>query len=340
MLLSLFCGAGGLDIGFEEAGFTVGLAYDKRSEAVASYNLNRPLAPVGKVTDITTLNLEQLDVDFGGVFQPVGIIGGPPCQSFSKANSGRSLDDPRAKLTDVFVSLALQLNDRSLLDFVVMENVPELVEADAGKLLQEQKERLSAAGFHVSVEILNAADFGVPQNRRRMFMVALNKKRFRASWTKPTATVSKAITVFETIGLLPAPVYFERPVRISEYHPNHWCMQPKSPRFFDGSLVPGYSAGRSFKTLTWNKPSLTVSYGNREVHVHPSGTRRLSVHEAMLLQSFPESYVLKGTLSSQITQVSEAVPPPLARAVADGIVSPTASAHNAANSSYSAKMSA
>lgn len=340
MLLSLFCGAGGLDTGFEEAGYTLGLAYDKRREAVASYNLNRPLAPVGKVVDITSLDLAQLDLDFGGIFRPTGIIGGPPCQSFSKANSGRSLDDPRAKLVDVFVSLSLQLHDRSPVDFIVMENVPELITADEGRLLQKQKERLAAAGFYVSVDILNAADFGVPQNRHRMFMVAINKHRYRSSWTKPAATVIEVATVSDAISMLPAPVYFERPARVSDYHPNHWCMKPKSPRFFNGTLVPGYSAGRSFKTLSWKKPSLAVSYGNREVHVHPSGTRRLSVHEAMLLQGFPKSYVLHGTLSSQITQVSEAVPPPMARVVAENIRNLVEFSQDSTKVSYSAKVSA
>lgn len=319
MLLSLFCGAGGLDSGFEEAGYTIGLAYDKRSEAVASYNFNRPLSSAGKVVDITTLDLTQLDYDFGGAFRPTGVIGGPPCQSFSKANSGRSLNDPRAKLVEVFVSLALKLHNRDPLNFIVMENVPELIGADDGQLLQEQKERLTAAGFYVSTEVLNAADFGVPQNRRRMFLVALNRQCYRSPWTKPAATVSKIATVSDAIGTLPAPVYFERPVLVSDYHPNHWCMKPKSPRFFNETLIPGYTAGRCFKTLSWHKPSLAVSYGNREVHVHPSGTRRLSVHEAMLLQGFPESYVLHGTLSSQITQVSEAVPPPMARVVAKSV---------------------
>ena len=96
-------------------------------------------------------------------------------------------------------------------------------------------------------------------------------------------------------------------------------MKPKSQRFFDGSLAEGYSSARSFKTLAWNEPSITASYGHREVHVHPEGTRRLSVFEAMLLQGFPKQYVLEGTLSAQIDQVSEAVPPQLAHAIATTI---------------------
>ena len=96
-------------------------------------------------------------------------------------------------------------------------------------------------------------------------------------------------------------------------------MNPKSRKFFDGSLTPGHSSGRCFKTLAWDSLSFTVAYGHREVHVHPDGHRRLSVLEAMKLQGFPDKYVLEGTLSAQIDQVSEAVPPPLAEAVATSI---------------------
>ena len=98
-------------------------------------------------------------------------------------------------------------------------------------------------------------------------------------------------------------------------------MRPKSPKFFDGSLTQGEWSSRSFKTLAWDKPSITVSYGHREVHVHPEGKRRLSVYEAMKIQGFPDDYVLTGTLSEQIDQISEAVPPPLAHAVANSISS-------------------
>ena len=81
-------------------------------------------------------------------------------------------------------------------------------------------------------------------------------------------------------------------------------------------FIEGFVDKRSFKTLRWDEPSYTVSYGNREVHIHPSGKRRLSAFEAMQLQGFPKDFVLNGTFSDQISQISEAVPPPLAKAVA------------------------
>ena len=128
-------------------------------------------------------------------------------------------------------------------------------------------------------------------------------------------------TVKDAIGDLSEPVRFTRGLNPKDFphHPNHWCMMPKSRRFSDGSLSEGDSSARSFKTLAWNKPSITASYGHREVHVHPNRERRLSVFEAMKLQGFPDDYVLEGPLSGQIDQVSGAVPPPLAEAVAKSI---------------------
>ncbi|GAA5478435.1 hypothetical protein Hhel01_01935 [Haloferula helveola] len=96
-------------------------------------------------------------------------------------------------------------------------------------------------------------------------------------------------------------------------------MMPKSAKFTDGSLVQGASWGRSFRVLSWDKPSWTVAYGNREIHIHPSGKRRLSVFEAMLLQGFPQSYRLLGTLSQQIRQVSDCIPMQVGFALAESI---------------------
>jgi adenine-specific DNA glycosylase len=92
-------------------------------------------------------------------------------------------------------------------------------------------------------------------------------------------------------------------------------MFPRSNKFGHSGTVQG----RSFHRLSWNKPSRTVAYGHREIHVHPNGRRRLSILEAMLLQGFPQRYKLAGNLSQQVTQVSNAVPPPLARSIARSI---------------------
>lgn len=318
MQLSLFSGCGGLDLGFEQAGFPTGLSYDIREWSIASWNRNRPENPVGHVHNVSDLTLEKMDEHHGSEFSPTSVVGGPPCQSFSNANTNKRPDDPRTILVSKYFDIILKLHARAPLDFVVMENVRELATSRYEHILNSQIERLEAVGFRTRFEILDARFFGVPQSRKRLFLVGLNETKFgNRSWLPP-APLGEEITVGEAIRHLPAPTYFARGLNAEEiaFHPNHWCMVPKSPKFGTNRLQPGKSFGRSFKMLDWGKPSFTVSYGNREVHVHPSGKRRLSVYEALLLQGFPPEFVLSGNLSSQITQVSEAVPPPLANAIA------------------------
>lgn len=322
MILSLFAGCGGLDLGFEQAGFRTGLAYDIRPHSIESWNYNRPKSNVGKVADITRLKIDDLDRDYGRSFRPTGVIGGPPCQSFTNANSSKKDNDPREKLVGTFFSLALKIHkQRSPLDFIMMENVPELGRTKYGPILARQVSRLNKAGFNVTWDVLDAYDYGVAQHRKRLILVAYNSNKYgNRNWVAPKPSEQHR-TVGDAIRKLGTPTHYSNgltPEQIA-VHPNHWCMAPKSRKFFDGSLSPGVSFGRSFKTLSWDKPSFTVAYGNREVHVHPSGKRRLSVFEAMRLQGFPDSFVLRGTLSSQITQVSEAVPPPLAAIIATQI---------------------
>ncbi|WP_209833583.1 DNA cytosine methyltransferase [Ruegeria sp. HKCCE3926] len=320
-LLSLFCGCGGLDLGFEQAGFHTALAYDRRASSLKSWNHNFE-SGTALNRDINELTLEQMDADYGGVFRPSAVIGGPPCQGFSLANRTGSLADPRNKLVERFFDLVISLDERAPLEFVVMENVPAIVGKRGGQIVEKQTQRLESRGFEVTQVILDAANYGVPQSRRRFFLVAVRGcENLEISWCAPEP-FSDVVSVKQAIGQLPQPVYFDKKFRAADipFHPNHWCMTPKSPKFKTGELTEGYVAKRSFKTLKWDEPSYTAAYGNREVHVHPSGKRRLSVLEAMIIQGFPREFNLLGTLSEQITQVSEAVPPPLARAVASAVV--------------------
>jgi DNA (cytosine-5)-methyltransferase 1 len=325
VLLSLFCGAGGLDLGFEQAGYTVGLAYDRRTDSVLSYNHNRSKPSHASVMDVTEVTLESLDEDFGSPFHPTGVIGGPPCQSFSRANTVHHEEDPRHDLPLVFARLLGKLNARSPVKFFVIENVTGLQSTRHAERLASFTAALGEAGFSLSQTVLTATDCGVPQKRQRLFIVGLNTKLFAGkTWSPPSLTRPNPsdISVRSAISGLPAPAYFHRDLdrKTIPFHPNHWCMQPKSDKFTTpGRLTPGNGRNRSFKTLHWDKPSLTVAYGNREVHIHPDCHRRLSVYEAMQLQGFPQNYELLGSLSSQIIQISEAVPPPMAEVVATSV---------------------
>jgi DNA (cytosine-5)-methyltransferase 1 len=319
-VISLFCGAGGLDLGFSNGGFDVAVAVDHNQDAVDTHNLNSGRRVAVKL-DLSSAKAADLKLQIDALSpgsRPIGIIGGPPCQGFSKANTQRSHDDPRNNLAKNYTKIINGLADIYPIEFFVFENVAGLLSKKNEDVLAELKATLSEK-FDVFSACLNAQHYGVPQSRERFFMVGLRKRPNQVrTYSFPTITTPVPLTVREAIGALPEATYFHRELKPDSipHHPNHWTMRPKSKRFGAGLVT----TGRSLIRLAWDKPSRTVAYGNREIHVHPSGIRRLSIFEAMLLQGFPDTYQLCGTLSGQVTQVSNAVPPPLAEAIADSIV--------------------
>jgi DNA (cytosine-5)-methyltransferase 1 len=316
-VLSLFCGAGGLDYGFLRAGFNSVLAMDREESAVATYNANLPdcvarTADLSRSTNQTVLKLVE-----GSGCIPRGVIGGPPCQGFSLGNTKASIDDPRNLMALRYCDLIREVNKVYHLDFFVFENVIGLRSSKHNQRLCDIKDRLDRAGFDVYQHELDAQFFGVPQRRRRLFLVGINRMRHPGViFTFPNGT-QEVRTVRSAIEGLPDPVYRKWGMAEGDvpYHPNHWTMPPFSKRFADQT----FNGGRSFRRLDWERPSWTVAYGNREIHVHPDGKRRLTILEAMLLQKFPKKFVIKGNFSQQVQQVSNAVPPPVARAVASAI---------------------
>ncbi len=391
-LLSLFCGPGGMDEGFLQAGFATVLAYDVDVASINTYNHNHSasfsaelddvptlragevpawlrvhfersnlvLSPVAAIVpdneqlliqdthtkyvlqidhrtvkvhahqiarkaDLSQLSTTQVLSDWAAISTspPMGVIGGPPCQSFSIGNVHQSDTDPRHQLPEHYAAILHDLTEHYELDFFVFENVPGLVTKKHKEKFDRFKTLFGEAGFRIFSGSLNAKDFSVAQERRRVFIVGVNRNKYPdITFSFPTGNGEKPRTVRNAIGDLPNPTFFNR--RLSEedilHHPNHWCMVPRSSKFTTGSLKPGTGQGRSFRVLDWDMPSYTVAYGHREVHIHPDCKRRLSVYEAMLLQGFPKKYVLKGTLSDQIRLVSQAVSPPVAKALADAIV--------------------
>ena len=256
------------------------------------------------------------------LFYPKGVIGGPPCQSFSRGNVNKFADDPRRKMVREFFSLALKIHKmRGELDFIVMENVPEVARADSGDLLRLEVERLKRAGLSSALGHLQCQRLRRPSEQAQINSDRTKQKTGDSGLECATQTL-QILAVKDAIKGIAEPIHFPNSSTVETFpvHPNHWCMTPRSEKFTDGTLKPGRSTGRSFKTLGWDKPSYTVSYGHREVHVHPSCTRRLSVYEAMLLQGFPKTYVLHGTLSDQFSQISEAVPPPFAKVIAKSVL--------------------
>jgi len=323
-VVSLFSGAGGLDTGFIRAGFTPILAVDASDAACRTFQHNHPHVPVIKrdLSDVRGDFLVERISELPGDPKPLGVIGGPPCQAFSLSNGHKRTDDPRAELAKSYATLVSKLNSAFSLDFFLFENVPGLSHARHSDVLTNLKKLFSAAGFHVFEGELNAYDFGVPQIRKRLFIVGFNSEKYpRIEFDFPAPIRGGIRTVRQAIGSLGIPVFFRDfvPEKPPSPHVNHWCMTPRSIRFRNGSLEEGQIQGRPFRVLNWDAPSWTVAYGHREVHVHPSGSRRLSVYEAMRIQGFPPKYELKGTLSDQFRLVSDAVPPPLGHALGRAI---------------------
>lgn len=321
-LISLFCGPGGFDVGFRDAGFVTKLAYDIDEACVATHRRNHPNANA-QVANLVTTKTETVIAEWNKRSPqepPIGVIGGPPCQSFSISNAYQTDDDPRHILTEHYARLIKELNDVFELDFFVFENVPGLLSVKHRAKFERFKSLFQDAGFNIFESLLNAQYFGVPQKRIRIFVVGINKRKWpHVEFCFPKGDASKQVSVAEVIGPLLEPVYYERSLKGGDTHPNHWCMKPKSAKFVDRNSEPSRYVGRSFRVLKWDEPSYTVAYGHNEVHVHPEGHRRLSVYEAMLIQGFPPEYVIEGNLSQQIHLVSEAVSPPVAFALAEAL---------------------
>lgn len=315
-IVSLFSGAGGLDLGFKEVGFTISVAIDAAEAAIRTHRKNFPRTKA-VVADLIRLQphgvLAQVMAKLPAG-ERIAVIGGPPCQGFSRANTSSQASDPRNKLPTLYLNIVRELQRVYTVEFIVFENVLGIRDKKHASTYTALVNGIKGLGFDVTEKELCATDFGVPQNRRR---IVLSGMREGQGYTQVKPRRRRGlVTVREAIGDLQSPAFFKHGLSPDDIpgHPNHWTMQPKSPRFAKPDTEMG--DGRSFKRLKWDAPSPTIAFGHREIHVHPSGRRRLSIYEALLLQGFPEDFVLEGNLSEQVEQVSNAVPPPLARSVA------------------------
>lgn len=318
-IVSLFSGAGGLDLGFKEAGYIISVAIDSADAAIRTHRRNFPRtkAIIADLNEIKSLGvLEQVKAKLLAG-QRIGVIGGPPCQGFSRANTCAQSDDPRNKLPNLYLDIVRELQSTYIVEFVVFENVLGIRDKKHASTYKALMDGIVNLKFDVTEQELCATDFGVPQNRRR---IVLSGMRTEQGYSAVQPRKRKGLqTVREAIGTIDAPALFERGLSPGDIpvHPNHWTMNPKSRRFTNPEGKN--DGGRSFRRLKWDAPSPTVAFGHREIHVHPDGRRRLSIYEAMLLQGFPEGFVLEGNLSEQVAQISNAVPPPLARSVAAAV---------------------
>ncbi|MCS3780351.1 DNA cytosine methyltransferase [Tsukamurella ocularis] len=319
-IVSLFSGAGGLDLGFQAAGYDLLLAIDVSPSAIKSHGRNFP--------GVKSIAADLVELGPNGVLdalsniiepnEPIGLIGGPPCQGFSRANPASDPNDPRNLLPNLYLDIVEVLQSKYSVRFVLFENVLGIKDSKHERVFSEILRRLGTLGLFERIDEFCALDFGVPQDRRRVIISAFDTPQ-SVSRFQPKEIPRGDLSVEKAIGEYPEPAYYSRTLSPDDipFHPNHWTMRPRSDRFRTPSKnVPG---SRSFRRLTWGAPSPTVAYGHREIHVHPEGHRRLSIYEAMTLQGFDRDFILEGTLSAQVEQVSNAVPPPMAEALANAV---------------------
>jgi DNA (cytosine-5)-methyltransferase 1 len=297
-VVSLFSGAGGLDLGFKMAGHHIVWANDIYRDAVETYRANLGNHIVCK--DIFSVNEAEVpDCDI--------IIGGFPCQGFSVANTKRNINDERNQL---YKQLMRIINAKQP-KFFLAENVKGIFSLAKGEVLRMILNDFTGMGYRVQAKVLNAADYGVPQLRQRVFIIGMrNDINYAFDYPAPTNSANetdglpKWIGVGDALSALPNP---DEPNSI----PNHEYSKYKLR--FNGYL--------GHRAIDPNKPAPTVSArgddkGGVVVLHHPSNIRRMSCRELATVQSFPMDYSFFGTRSSVYRQIGNAVPPLLAYAVA------------------------
>jgi DNA (cytosine-5)-methyltransferase 1 len=352
----MFTGGGFMDIGFEQAGFDVVWTNEINPEFAAMFVAARqgmtlegarkePRTP--NQTSVANLKSRTVLREAFGPTRPklFGVIGGPPCPDFSVGGRNNGSAGENGRLTASFVRLLCKLKPA----FFVMENVPGLFHtAKHRRFLNRQISLLRKSGnFLVDHKILNSLQFGAPQDRERLFLVGVQRSLAYESLDRSLPK--------DAIGWFPWPVdpRYANARQLQWPKTSPFGRTPKKPQGIPDELTPfahfgpqndptelpngmdvfhahsdkfhiraeGDVHNKSFKRLHRYRFSPTAWYGNQEVHLHPWLPRRLSVREALRLQTVPDDYVLPadGTLSAKFKLVCNGVPCVMARAVAEAV---------------------
>lgn len=331
--IDLFCGCGGLSLGFEKAGINVLVGIDAWQDAITTFNYNHKNSK-GICADLSTLEPSEIEKGLNGKSVDL-IIGGPPCQGFSVAGK-RIVDDVRNKLYKNFVRFVEYYKPKAFM----MENVPNILSIGEGIVRDSIVKDFSDLGYKVVYKVLTASNYGTPQNRRRAVFVGFKDGK---EFIFPQQTVEQLVTSYEALSDLPENSLEDG----SDYPMTTNCdyqklMRCNSSKIYNHqitehsdktkeiiALVPD---GGNYKNLppelqqtrkvhiAWTrlnsqKPSFTIDTGHRH-HFHYKWNRIPTVRESARIQSFPDDFIFLGTKTSQYKQVGNAVPPLMAEAIA------------------------
>ncbi|MCT7573937.1 DNA cytosine methyltransferase [Aliarcobacter butzleri] len=321
-VISLFTGAGGLDIGFEEFGkFNIICASDIEKECKNTYNLNYPNIPfINK--DIRTITASEILKETKGI-KPDVIIGGPPCQGFSVMGDKNS-GDPRNLLFEAYARLVKDLEPKCF----VFENVKGVKSMFNGKYLVDISNTFSELGYDIYFDILDASNYGIPQKRERVIIVGtkLNKPYYYPSKEevsignlKCKSNVGEAIMDLIDNEKIPNHIvlnHSDTVIRRYEFIPEGGKLP--SPENLPED-IRRKNFGNTYNRLHRLKPAPTMVPGNNAFPIHPVLHRSLTPREAARIQTFPDSFIFTGDRRRQCISVGNAVPPLLGARIAQSI---------------------
>ena len=312
-IVSLFSGCGGLDLGFENAGFNIVWANEFDESIHATYRLNHPNTKLN-TADIRTITGNDIpDCD--------GIIGGPPCQAWSEGGKRRGIEDPRGQLFLDYIRIVKEKKPK----FFLIENVQGILEEKHKQSLEGFILSLEDAGYNVTYELLNAADYKIPQDRFRVFFIGI-RNDLSNKFEFPNAVSADRITLRMAIGDI-----LEKP---REYYANKVeCDNPERPNHdvYTGPYDAKYMSRN--RVRSWEEISFTMQAQARNAPQHPQAPkmtyitpslrefskgyehlyRRLSVRECARIQTFPDNFkFFYSDVTDGYKMVGNAVPPRLA----------------------------
>lgn len=325
-VVSLFAGAGGLDLGFEKAGFEIPYANEYDKTIWETYEKNHVN------TKLIRGDIRQIPDDvFEGEID--GIIGGPPCQSWSEAGALKGIDDPRGKLFYEYIRILKYKQPK----FFLAENVKGMMANRHSQAVKDIVEAFENCGYNVTINLVNAADYGVAQDRKRVFYIGFRKDlNIDFHFPKPTTPENKQKLTFKDI------IWDLRNDAVPSREKNKTNGDLKIPNheYFTGAYSSIFMSRN--RVRSWNEQAFTVQASGRQSQLHPQAPkmvkvgkndcrfvegkeslyRRLTVRETARVQGFPDDFIFYyNGLNDGYKMIGNAVPVELARIIAEEIKS-------------------
>ncbi|MBW4562630.1 MAG: DNA cytosine methyltransferase [Mojavia pulchra JT2-VF2] len=367
-LFSFFAGSGFLDLGFETSGFNIVYVNEIFSPFMAAYRYSREVLKLplpeyeyhhGEAADVSKLiegieaqHFWQLVKDCRKSHNIIGFIGGPPCPDFSIGGKNRGYLGDNGKLSSAYIELIC----RNLPDFFLFENVKGLWKTKKHRLFFESlKHKLKQAGYILTERLINAIEYGVPQDRERIILIGFQKDLIQDMriqflsdqvipeevfpWKNQILYPKEKVFAypwgkcepFQVDSIIPCPEGIPQELTVEYWfnknnvlnHPNtEHHFQPKAGITKFAAVDEGDDSKKSFKRLHRWRYSPTACYGNNEVHLHPYKLRRISVAEALAIQSLPANFYLSENMSltNMFKTIGNGVPYLASKALAQTIL--------------------